>query len=187
MPSAERPDIDASGLGHVGELEMRASFPSSYQWDARSLAGMMRPVLSPAFARFIEAQPFFFIGTADADGMCDCSFRGREYRADGTALPALKVMNERKVVFPDFPGNGLYNSLGNLRVNPGIGMLFMDFERQRRVRLNGRATIRRADETVRAIWPLAQASITVEVVQAYGNCSARIPRMTMIAGSDAGW
>jgi hypothetical protein len=44
-------------------------------------------------------------------------------------------------MLPDFSGNVLYNSPGNIRANPHIGMLFMDFERQCRTRLNGITTI----------------------------------------------
>ncbi|MGC9370901.1 MAG: pyridoxamine 5'-phosphate oxidase family protein [Paracoccaceae bacterium] len=173
-----------SPLGHRGELELRSELPSRYHWDERNLPLMMRPDLSAAFIRFIEAQPFFFIATSDAEGHCDASFRGRDYIASGP-LPALKVLDPKTVIFPDFPGNGLYNSLGNIRVNPHVGMLFMDFERQRRVRVNGRASMRRPRHEERTLWPAAQALIEVQVEQAYGNCSARIPRMRMIDESDA--
>lgn len=171
-------------LGHPGELELRAELPSRYRWDEHNLSLMMRPDMPAGFARFIEAQPFFFIATSDASGHCDASFRGRDYGATGP-LPALKVLDAKTLVFPDFPGNGLYNSLGNIRVNPHVGMLFMDFERQRRVRLNGRAEIRAPKETERRTWPAAQAVVEVTVEQAYGNCSARIPRMKMVEESDA--
>ncbi|MDO5657784.1 MAG: pyridoxamine 5'-phosphate oxidase family protein [Paracoccus sp. (in: a-proteobacteria)] len=169
---------------HGGEEEMRAMLPSRYHWNEDSLAAMMRPELSPAMARFIAAQPFFFIATADAGGACDASFRGRDYDASGP-LPALIVNDPRHIIFPDFEGNGLYNSLGNLRVNPQIGMLFIDFERQRRVRVNGTAGLRRPTPLDATIWPAAQAVIEVTVAQAYGNCSARIPRLRMVPDSDA--
>ena len=133
--------VPDQALGHDGELDMRERFPGPYHWNETNLAAMIQPRISPALARFIEAQPFFFIATAKRDGHCDCSFRGREYSLAGRPLPALKVLDAQKLIFPDFSGNGLYNSLGNIRVNPHIGMLFMDFEHQRRARLNGIATI----------------------------------------------
>lgn len=171
-------------LGHPGEQAMRDRLPGSYHWDEHNLPRMMRPDISAALARFIEAQPFFFIATASAQGHCDCSFRGREYGTGGP-LPALKVLDEGHVVFPDFSGNGLYNSLGNITENPHIGMLFMDFERQRRARVNGIAFIDPLNQITRQIWPMAQAVIRVKVEQAYGNCAAHIPRMRMVEGSDA--
>lgn len=172
-------------LGHPGELELRERYPSGYRWNEHSLAAMMSPVISPALARFIEALPFFFIATASAGGHCDCSFRGREHDASGAPLPALRVLAPGRLVFPDFSGNGLYNSLGNMRVNPHIGMLFMDFERQRRARINGVAQVVDASDNIRAIWPMAQAAVLVAVEQAYGNCQARIPRMTGPGGARA--
>ena len=172
-------------LSRAGELEMRRRLPSRYHWDAQNLPAMMRPVIAPALARFIEAQPFFFIATAGQGGHCDCSFRGREYSRSGQPLPALKVLDESRLIFPDFSGNGLYNSLGNIIENPHIGLLFMDFERQRRARVNGIATVNALDEVARQIWPHAQALIRVEVEQAFGNCAARIPRLRMVEGSDA--
>lgn len=173
-------------LGHDGELQMRRTFASRYQWDEADLRQMMRPSISPGLASFIEAQPFFFIATADAEGHCDASFRGREYTAGGIPLPAAKVLDEGRLMFPDFPGNGLYNSLGNITVNPQIGMLFIDFTRQRRARVNGKAEIIPATPDVKAVWPLAQAVVMVTVEQAYGNCPARIPRLTMVEESDRG-
>ncbi|GGF07514.1 pyridoxamine 5'-phosphate oxidase family protein [Stappia taiwanensis] len=171
-------------LGHAGELEMRRRFPSRYHWDEHNLPAMLRPTISMSLARFIEAQPFFFIATASAEGHCDASFRGREYTAAGAPLPALRVLDETRLVFPDYTGNGLFNSLGNILVNPHIGMLFVDFERQRRARVNGTAAIQRANDAIQDIWPQARAAVVVTVEQAYGNCPARIPRLTMIEDSD---
>lgn len=171
-------------LGHPGELEMRQRLPSTYQWDEVTIRGMMKPFIARSLAIFIEAQPFFFIATANSDGHCDASFRGREYDASGEPLPALRVIDQSRLIFPDFSGNGLYNSLGNILTNPHIGMLFMDFGRQRRARVNGIAQIITADDEIRKIWPRAQAAILVTVEQAYGNCPARIPMMRMVEGSD---
>lgn len=181
-PTALAPD---NALGHAGELRMRSLFPSRLQWDEQSLRSMMRPTISPSLAAFIEAQPFFFIATADAEGHCDASFRGRERDASGNALPVLKVVDDKTLVFPDFSGNGLYNSLGNMTANPHIGMLFVDFERQRRARVNGIADIARANAAIRDIWPTAQGAVFVTVEQAFGNCPARIPKLVAAADRHA--
>ncbi len=184
----DRVFVPDNPLGHAGELELRQRFPSKYQWDDYSLPAMMSPVIQMSLARFIEALPFFFIATSSADGHCDCSFRGQEHDASGNPLPAVRVIDGGRLIFPDFSGNGLYNSLGNIRVNPHIGMLFMDFERRRRARINGSAQIMAANDEIRSIWPTAQAAVLVTVEQAYGNCSARIPRMRKIdeSGSPIG-
>ncbi len=183
-PSDRGPGLPDSALGHEGELEMRRRFPSSYNWDAHRLEAMMRPRLSAGMARFAEEQPFFFIATSDSAGHCDSSFRGQEQTEDGTVLPALRVIDEKHLVFPDFSGNGLYNSLGNILENPHIGMLFIDFARQRRIRVNGTAEVRPADDEIRRIWPGAQAAVFVTIEQAYGNCSARIPHLVPATDED---
>lgn len=162
---------------------MRRRFPSHYRWNEHNLPSMMRPALSPSLARFIEAQPFFFIATSSPGGHCDASFRGRNYE-NRQPLPALKVIDEQHLIFPDYAGNGLYNSLGNILINPRIGMLFVDFAHQRRARVNGLAALIDPSEAVKATWPQAQAAIVVTVEQAFGNCAARIPQMHMVEGSD---
>ncbi|MBP6117433.1 MAG: pyridoxamine 5'-phosphate oxidase family protein [Neisseriaceae bacterium] len=166
-----------SPLNHTGEAEMRQRFPNSNEWDEYNLPQMMRPTMSPALARFISSQPFFFIATANQHGHCDASFRGSETNGQGEPLPALLVLDERSLIFPDFSGNGLYNSLGNMATNPHIGMLFVDFGRQMRARVNGKTSLLAVDDAVLNIWPMAQAIIHVAVEQAYSNCPARIPKL----------
>ncbi len=169
-------------LGHAGERTMRERFPSRNQWGDESLTKMMNPVIPQGMANFINAQPFFFLATASAEGHCDASFRGQEYDAEGRPLPALLVLSEDHLIFPDYPGNGLYNSLGNILVNPHVGILIVDFERQSRLQLNGIAEIKPANADMNAVWPLAQSIVVVKVEQVYSNCSKRVPKMTMRVG-----
>lgn len=163
---------------------MRERFPSAYQGNEEGAAGIVRDRISPGLARFIEDQQFFFIATANLQGHCDASFRGREYSAFGEPLPAVLVIDEFHLAFPDYPGNGLYNSLGNIAANPHIGMLFIDFERQRRARVNGKAAILPINAEITKTWPLAQSVIVVKVEQAFGNCAARIPKFVVVPESD---
>ncbi len=83
---------------------------------------------------FIERQDMFFLATADAEGRPNCSYKGGD--------PGfVRVVDERTVAFPNWDGNGMYLSAGNLLENPNVGILFIDFERQHRLRLNGVASI----------------------------------------------
>lgn len=169
---------------HDGEREMAKRYPNPiYQWDNNNIGMMIRSQISPRIGAYLESLPFFFIATSNATGHCDASFRGREMSVDGP-LPLCWVPDSTTLIFPDFSGNGLYQSLGNILQNPQIGMLFMDFERQSRLRINGRATVHDADGPVRRRWPGAQAYVKVEVEQAYGNCQARIPHMRIVPGSE---
>ncbi len=84
---------------------------------------------------FIEARDMFFIATADAEGRPQCSYKGGE--------PGfVRVLDERTIAFPVYDGNGMYLTAGNALVNPQVGLLFLDFEGRKRLRLNGVASVR---------------------------------------------
>lgn len=152
---------------HPGEIEMQTR--SGTKLAGRRLIAHIHDVLSESFKAFIEAQFMFFMATSDDEGRLDCNYRG--------GSPGfVKVMDGRTLLFPDYNGNGSYMSLGNLRVNPNVGMLFIDFETQRRLRVNGRAEIIE-DAKVTAQFQGAERVIKVTVEQAFPNCSRYIHRM----------
>ncbi len=124
--------------------------------------------ISELLQRYLESLDFFFIATADKAGNCDCSYRG--------GVPAVKVLDEKTLLFPDYPGNGAFQSLGNIVENPHIGMLFIDFTHQQRLRINGRAEIL-DDAALCAYFPGSIQVVRVSVEQVYRNCSARIPKL----------
>ena len=88
---------------------------------------------------FIESSSCFFLATADAEGRPDCSFKG--------GMPGfVRLTGPSELVFPDYDGNGMFKSLGNILVNANIGMLFIAmYDKPRRLRVNGRATVRDDD------------------------------------------
>ena len=109
------------------------------RFDTRRLADRLEErkvseVIAPDDAAFIEAADMFFIATADEHGRPNCSYKGGD--------PGfVRVLDERTIAFPNYDGNGMYLSLGNALVNPEVGLLFISFERQRRLRLNGTASV----------------------------------------------
>lgn len=164
---------------HSGETEMARRYPNPiYRWDNSNIGQMIRTHIPMRLGEYLACLPFFFIATSNSSGHCDSSYRGREYGASGP-YPLIHVGGSKELFFPDFQGNGLYQSLGNILQNPHIGMLFMDFEQQARFRINGKARVLDATEQIRKIWPSAQAYVEVSVEQVFGNCQARIPRMTL--------
>jgi predicted pyridoxine 5'-phosphate oxidase superfamily flavin-nucleotide-binding protein len=169
---------------HPGELEAQRRFGAEGYWDTDRLA-MIRDHLPPTWTAFLEAQAFFFIATANRAGACDCSFRGREFDASGRPYALLKVLDKKTLVFPDFSGNRLYNSLGNLLENPQIGLLFVDFQQRARARVNGDAEIIEDRSAHQDLWPTALRYVRVTVRQAYPNCKARIPPMAFVPLPDA--
>src|SRR5205814_8375430 len=114
------------------------------QFDSRRIADRLvakltRFAFSDADKAFIEGSAFFFLATADADGRPDCSFKG--------GLPGfVRVVGDDELAFPDYDGNGMFKSLGNIVANPAVGLLFIDMgEKPRRLRVNGTASVSHED------------------------------------------
>src|SRR5919201_6864844 len=126
---------------------------------------------------FIERMDMFFLATADADGRPQCSYKGGD--------PGfVRVLDEHTVAFPNYDGNGMYLSMGNLLVNPRVGMLFIDFvsKTPSRLRLNGIARIDEHDDLM-AEYPDAQFIVRVEATQVFPNCPRYIHRMALVERS----
>jgi len=165
---------------HEGEKLAHQRFGVEGLWKRHNFNAMFHSSIPSGMAAFVESLPFFFIATANLRGECDCSFRGRELDALGQAYALVKVLDAKTLLFPDYSGNNFFNSLGNILVNGQIGMLFIDFEAQLRVRINGRAGILEDRHAYTELWPTAQRYVRVEVTQAFGNCQSRIPRMQLL-------
>lgn len=164
-------------ISHAGEIEIRQRLPSRYRINDSKLSTLIEDHVNSSLAGFIEKQPFFFIATASDAGECDANFRARNMSDAGRPQALLLLQDPKTILFPDFSGNGFYNSLGNIHQNPHIGMLFIDFQDQRRARINGNASIDDPTAATMQLWPEAQAIIQVQVKEAFNNCSARIPKL----------
>ena len=119
----------------------------------------------------------FFLATADAEGRPQCSYKGG-------APGFVRVLDERTIAFPNYDGNGMYLSAGNMAVNPHVGLLFIDFcaARPSRLRLNGVASIHDQDELL-ASYPEAQFVMRVRTTQVFPNCPRYIHRMALVERS----
>lgn len=91
-------------------------------------------------------------------------------------------MDEHTLAFPSYDGNGMFRSLGNLRVNPRVGMLFIDLERPKRLRINGTAEIRENDDLMEK-FPGAQLMVRVHAHHVFPNCPRYIHTMEMVEHS----
>lgn len=91
-------------------------------------------------------------------------------------------MDDRTIAFPNYDGNGMYLSIGNARANPNVGLLFIDWEHQWRLRLNGVASIME-DEPLMAAYPEAQFIVRVRAREVFQNCPRYIHRMTIVERS----
>jgi uncharacterized protein len=124
---------------------------------------------------FIERMDMFFLATADAAGRPNCSYKGGD--------PGfVRVINEGSIVFPNYDGNGMYLSMGNLGENAHVGMLFIDFQTQKRLRLNGLARLE-SNDVVDPPYPEAQFVVMVDVLQVFPNCPRYIHKMQKVEAS----
>lgn len=161
---------------HPGELAAQTRFNEAWSEDrAARLGRLVGTALNEEQALFIEGLAFFFLATADRHGHCDCSFKGTEPATDGRPLPVAWVAAPRRLLFPDYAGNRMYNSLGNILDNPHAGLIFIDFAARARLRVNGAARLLEQGDDWRVRWPAATRAVEVTVEQVYGNCSRRIP------------
>lgn len=140
----------------------------------------MHRVFTDEDRQLIESAPFFFLATASAESV-DCSFKGG-------APGFVRVVGEREIAWPDYDGNRMYRSLGNLAVNDRVGLLFLRLDGEpfdgsaARMRINGRARIDDSAEAIAGL-PGAKRLIRVTAEHIFPNCPRYIPRMELVEPS----
>jgi hypothetical protein len=141
--------------------------------------------LNPTMCEFLTNQEIVFIATSDANGECDCSFRN--------GPPGwVRVINEKTLAFPEYRGNGVFASMGNIMENPHIGMVFIDFfDSTVGLHVNGKVRIFMDQKILGSgLFPdelkknvpkkgglKAECWVIVEVEEAYIHCSKHIPHL----------
>lgn len=125
--------------------------------------------------QFIERMDMFFLATVDGTGQPTCS-----YKAGDPGF--VTILDDKTLAFPNYDGNGMYLSMGNLMETQGVGMLFIDFEAQRRMRVDGTAHIAMADPLL-ARYPEAQFVVRVEARRVYPNCPRYIHKYQLVERS----
>jgi len=163
-----------SGLYNAGSRSLQERF-DTVRLATRIEEGHVYDVIDGDDRAFIEARDMFFIATADAEGRPQCSYKGGE--------PGfVRVLDEHTIAFPSYDGNGMYLSAGNVLVNPNVGLLFIDFESRKRMRLNGVASID-PDDPLAADWPEAQFVVRVRATQVFPNCPRYIHEYKLVQRS----
>jgi len=147
------------------------------QFDSRRISDRLeqfaRKEFTPDDRAFIERAPYFFLATADAGGRPDCSFKG--------GMPGfVAVTAPSELAFPDYDGNGMFKSLGNILVNADVGLLFIAMHgKPQRLRVNGTATVSRQDPLLaRTVGAQLIVRVTARVI--FPNCPRYIPDMQLI-------
>jgi predicted pyridoxine 5'-phosphate oxidase superfamily flavin-nucleotide-binding protein/bacterioferritin-associated ferredoxin len=181
--------------GSDGEHDLQRKYGKSFQ----ALAFYKHRVLdhlNSSMQGFIARQEMMFLGTADRNGNADASFRAGHANF-------VKVLDERTIAYPEFRGNGVMSSMGNISENPHVGLMFIDFAKDRiGLHVNGSARIVEHDEFVRFMQAHSAADavlgdavltnligkdpgnlerwVIVSVDEAYMHCSKHVPLMRKI-------
>ena len=157
---------------HQGNRDLQDAFGTRRLAD-RMEERIRRSAFTEDDAAFIASLRFFFLATATADGRPDCSFKGGDPGIARVVAPDL-------LVFPDYDGNGMFKSLGNIRANPHVGLLFIGMEdKPRRLRVNGTAQVVLGDPLL-AEFEGAQALVRVTPEDIFPNCPRNIPRHQVV-------
>ena len=150
------------------------------QFDTMRLADrieerLLHQHITPEDRAFIERMDMFFLATADKAGRPNCSYKGGD--------PGfVRVVDTQTLAFPNYDGNGMYLSMGNTIENPEVGMLFIDFENRKRLRINGTARIEAASSTTPA-YQEAQFVMQIRVREIFPNCPRYIHKMQLVERS----
>ncbi|MGI5339046.1 pyridoxamine 5'-phosphate oxidase family protein [Streptomyces sp. CA-181903] len=174
-PPAPRP-------GSAGEHALQKRFGTADRAD-RFYAEQTLAHVNSAMREFLARQEMFFLATADASGACDNSFRA--------GPPGfLRALDERTLAYPEYRGNGVLASMGNIEENPRVGILLVDFFRDRvGLHVNGRARVVEDAEmrTAHPGLPVEEAPgrrtpvwVEITVEEAYVHCGKYIPRLSRV-------
>ena len=158
---------------HDGNRQLQDRFDTRRLAD--HLTGRVTETIGESQKEFIEKADMFFLATCDHRGLPTCSYKGGD--------PGfVRVLDEKWLAFPNYEGNGKFQSIGNLLKNPNVGMLFVDFEGQQRLRLQGIATILDDDELL-SQYPEAQFMIRVQATEVYTNCPRYVHKYQLVERS----
>ncbi|OGI66412.1 MAG: pyridoxamine 5'-phosphate oxidase [Candidatus Muproteobacteria bacterium RBG_16_60_9] len=161
-------------LYHVRSRELQDQFDTRRLAD-RLVERLVRTRFTEEDRAFIARQSLFFLATADAEGYPDCSYKGG-------APGFVRVLDDSTLAFPSYDGNGMFKSLGNIRSNPRVGLLFLNFEKPQRLRVNGTASVDTEDPLLSSVTG-AQAIVRVQAQHIFPNCPRYIHRMQLVERS----
>jgi predicted pyridoxine 5'-phosphate oxidase superfamily flavin-nucleotide-binding protein len=164
----------------VPPLYLPAARALQDQFDTRRLADRLADVtvhgrFTPEDRAFLERLDMFFLATVDALGQPTCSYKGGD--------PGfVTIVDDRTIAFPNYDGNGMYLSMGNVDTTRRVGLLFVDFEHQRRLRVDGTAELLH-DDPLLARYPEAQFVVRVRAERIYPNCPRYIHKYQLVERS----
>lgn len=180
MPRARCGDAEpvASRIFHEGHRRAQAFYADPSR--AQRIINVMPDTtsLSPKQATFFEALPFFFIATSDGAGRMQCNFKG-----EGPGI--IRASDSRTLYYPEYLGNDMMLSVGNLLLYSYVGILGICFQARQHLKVNGQAELIAPGETSYVdTWPEARVIVRVRIREIIRNCSRRIPRLAEVIDSN---
>ncbi|MHC4993448.1 MAG: pyridoxamine 5'-phosphate oxidase family protein [Planctomycetota bacterium] len=144
------------------------------EFETRRLAAMtahalVTEELTPEQTAFIQERDMFFLSTVDETGFPSCSYKGG-------APGFVRVPASGLLVFPNYDGNGMFMSLGNIEARSKVGLLFVDFQTPRRLRLRGEARLLRGGPMLKS-YPGANVAVEVSIERVWQNCPRYVHRL----------
>ncbi|MFC3475204.1 pyridoxamine 5'-phosphate oxidase family protein [Salinicoccus sesuvii] len=166
-----------------GERNLQSKYGTSRRAEA-FYNNQMLDYLNTDMAQFISEQEMVFVATSDSNGNCDNTFRAGD-------AGFVRVLDERTLMYPEYRGNGVMASLGNISENPHIGLMFIDFfDHHIGLHVNGTAeilendalsTLGIDDTTISKLHQeengRAERWVIIRVDEAYIHCSKHIPHL----------
>lgn len=121
---------------------------------------IVHDVFTNAEIEFISTRDMFFLSTLNSRGESTVSYKGGP-------VGFIKVI-DNELIFPNYDGNGMFLSVGNLAKNEKVGLLFIDFETPRRLRVQGVSLIDEQPDL--QIFPEAEFLIRIKPTDIWVNC-----------------
>jgi predicted pyridoxine 5'-phosphate oxidase superfamily flavin-nucleotide-binding protein len=150
------------------------------EFDSRRLAdlleaGFIAGEVDDAAKAFIESKDMFFLSTIDQNGNPTVSYKGGD-------IGFVRVVDSKTIAFPFYDGNGMFYSWGNIVGNAKVGMLFIDFEKPYRLRIQGTAKVDMNDDLMME-YVEAQGIVRITVDSVWPNCTRYIHRYEKVKTS----
>lgn len=150
------------------------------QFGTRRLADLLdtkwvHRALSPDEQSFIASRDMFFLATVDKENRPTVSYKGGP-------VGLVKVVDEKTLAFPGFDGNGMFYSVGNIVGQQHVGLLFIDFERPHRLRIQGRAKLE-PESPLLSTWIEAKYVVTIDIDRVWVNCPRYVHRYQRLGQS----
>lgn len=150
------------------------------RFDTRRLADriesrLVKNEIDDGNRQFIESVDMFFLATVDDQGRPNCSYKGGD-------RGFVRVVDPHTIAFPNYDGNGMYVSMGNIQLTHNVGLLFIDFERASRLRVNGTASLDESDPLM-SEYKEAQFIVRVSVREVFPNCPRYIHKQQQTEAS----